>query len=231
MGSAVSSVLGGIGGGGGAGGILGAVGGIVSGIFGGPIGSMIGQAIGNMLQEAIGGATKQAVDTLQKEHGMPKFLADEVKSKVDSIIGGLKQPVSAEANQQAAQFVGDNFKDFQNDLAQALVKLVKQNLADQADGSGSGASAGGKPTKGGSWLEALAKAMGSALGQKASKLVELSDKIASTAGGEGKEAAKANAEATMEMQGTSQMFNLMQNAFAGAIKSIGEGLSQAARKG
>ncbi|MDR7333410.1 hypothetical protein [Roseateles asaccharophilus] len=226
MGSAVSSVLGG----GGSGGILGAVGGIVGGIFGGPIGAMIGQAIGNMLQQAIGDATKQAVDTLQQEHGMPKFLADEVKSKIDSIIGGLQQPVSAEASQQASQLVGDNFKDFQNDLAQALVKLVKQNLENQDDGQG-GSVGGGKTTKGGSWLEALAKAMGSALGQKASKMVELSDKIASTAGGEGKEAAKANAEATMEMQGTSQMFSLMQNAFAGAIKAIGEGLSQAARKG
>lgn len=227
MGSAVSSVFGG----GGAGGILGAVGGIVGGIFGGPIGAMIGQAIGNALQSAIGDATKQAVDTLQQEHGMPKFLADEVKSKVDSIISGLHQPVSAEASQQAAQHIGDNFKDFQNDLAQALVKLVKDNMANQDNGSGGGGSGSAKPSKGGSWLEALAKAMGSALGQKASKMVELSDKIASTAGGEGKEAAKANAEATMEMQGTSQMFNLMQNAFAGALKSIGEGLSQTARKG
>lgn len=226
MGSAVSSVLGG----GGSGGILGAVGGIVGGIFGGPIGSMIGQAIGNLLQQTIGDATKQAVDTLQQEHGMPKFLADEVKTKIDGIVGGLQQPVSAEANQQASQLVGDNFKDFQNDLAQALVKLVKQNLENQDDGGASGGT-GGTKAKGGSWLEALAKAMGSALGQKASKMVELSDKIASTAGGEGKEAAKANAEATMEMQGTSQMFSLMQNAFAGAIKAIGEGLSQAARKG
>lgn len=226
MGSAVSSVLGG----GGSGGILGAVGGIVGGIFGGPIGAMIGQAIGNMLQQAVGDATKQAVDTLQQEHGMPKFLADEVKSKVDSIIGGLQQPVSAEASQQAAAHVGDNFKDFQNELADAIVKLVKENLQNQDGGDGA-STAGGKATKGGSWLEALAKAMGNALGQKASKMVELGDKIASTAGGEGKEAAQANTQATMEMQATSQMFSLMQNAFSGAIKAIGEGLSQAARKG
>lgn len=226
MGSAVSSVFGG----GGSGGILGAVGGIVGGIFGGPIGAMIGQAIGNMLQQAIGDATKQAVDTLQKEHGMPKFLADEVKSKVDSIIGGLKQPVSADAAQQAQQFAS-HFEDFKNDLAASLVKMVKEQLEGQDDGSGKGSSTGGKPAKGGSWLEALAKAMGNTLGQKAAKMVELGDKIAQTAGGEGKEAAKANTEATMEMQATGQMFNLMQNAFSAAIKSIGEGLSQAARKG
>ena len=59
----------------------------------------------------------------------------------------------------------------------------------------------------------------------------MSEKVASTAGGEGKEAAKANTEATLELQGASQMFSLMQNAFSAAIKAIGEGLSQAARKG
>jgi hypothetical protein len=225
MGSAVSSVFGG----GGSGGILGAVGGIVGGIFGGPIGAMIGQAIGNMLQQAIGDATKQAVDTLQKEHGMPKFLADEVKAKVDSIISGLQQPVSADAAHQASQQFGAHFEEFKNDLAASLVKMVKETMDSQDDSKP--ATSGSKSTKGGSWLEALAKAMGETLGKKAAKMVELSDKVAQTAGGEGKEAAKANTEATLELQGTSQMFNLMQNAFSAAIKSIGEGLSQAARKG
>jgi hypothetical protein len=229
MGSAVSSVLGG----GGSGGILGAVGGIVGGIFGGPIGSMIGQAIGNMLQQAIGDATKQAVDTLQKEHGMPKFLANEVKSKIDGIIGGLLQPVSAEAAQQAAKHVGDNFESFKNDFAQSLVKMVVDQMKEDRESSqnGGGSSSGSKSAKGGSWLEALAKAMGASLGDKAAKMVELSNRVADTAGGEGKEAAKANTEATLELQGASQMFSLMQNAFSAAIKAIGEGLSQAARKG
>lgn len=194
---------------------------------------MIGQAIGNMLQQAIGDATKQAVDTLQKEHGMPKFLADEVKGKIDSIIGGLLQPVSADAAQQASQHVGNAFESFKNDFAQSLVKMVVDQMKEDREsqpGNGGGSSST-KPAKGGSWLEALAKAMGASLGDKAAKMVELSDKVASTAGGEGKEAAKANTEATLELQGASQMFSLMQNAFSAAIKAIGEGLSQAARKG
>jgi hypothetical protein len=229
MGSAVSSVFGG----GGAGGILGSIGGIVGGIFGGPIGAMIGQAIGNMLQQAIGDATKQAVDTLQKEHGMPKFLADEVKGKIDNIIGGLLQPVSADAAQQASQHVGNAFESFKNDFAKSLVKMVVDQMKEDRENQGGngGGSSSSKPANGGSWLEALAKAMGASLGDKAAKMVELSDKVASTAGGQGKEAAKANTEATLELQGASQMFSLMQNAFSAAIKAIGEGLSQAARKG
>lgn len=227
MGSAVSSVFGG----GGAGGILGAVGGIVGGIFGGPIGAMIGQAVGNLLQQAVGDATKQAVDTLQQEHGMPKFLADEVKSKVDSIIGGLKQPVSADAAQQAAHHVGSNFEDFKNELADSLVKKVLDQLQSTEDSDGKTSS--GKPAKAstGSWLEALAKAMGKSLGEKAGRMVQLSDTITRTTGQKGEKAAKENTEATLEMQGVGQMFSLMQNAFSAAIKSIGEGLSQAARKG
>lgn len=227
MGSAVSSVIGG----GGAGGIFGAVGGIVGGIFGGPIGAMIGQAVGNLLQQAIGDATKQAVDTLQQEHGMPKFLADEVKTKIDGIIGNLLQPVSADAAQQAAQHVGDKLDSFKSDLSSSLVKAVLEQLNGLEDSDGKSAS--GKPSKTGakSWLEALAQAMGKTLGEKAGRMVDLSKTITATTGQEGREAAKKNTEATLEMQGVGQMFSLMQNAFSAAIKSIGEGLSQAARKG
>lgn len=231
MGSAVNSVLGG----GGSGGLLGMVGGIVGGIFGGPIGAMIGQAIGNMVQSAVGDATKQAVDTLQKEHGMPKFLAEQVKDQVGDIINGLSdKSVDGATQSQVNESTRGAREEFVNDLANEIVKLVKDNLKAQGDGAedgGSSKASGGKSKGAGSWLEAIAKAMGQALGKKAEKMVELSDKIANTAGGEGKEAAKANTEATLEMQGTSQMFNLMQNAFAGAIKAIGEGLAQAARKG
>ena len=52
-----------------------------------------------------------------------------------------------------------------------------------------------------------------------------------SAGKEGKEAAAENAKATTKMQATSQMFKLMQSGFSNAIKSIGEGLTQMARKG
>lgn len=163
---------------------------------------------------------------------MPKFLADEVKSKIDGIISGMKQPVSTDAAQAAQELVGKHFDEFKNELAKDIVKQVLDQLKGQDDGNSSSATSGTKkPVKGGSWLEALASAMGEQLGKKAGKMVELGDRIAKTAGGEGKQAAEENTKATMEMQATGQMFNLMQNAFSSAIKSIGEGLAQAARKG
>ena len=232
MGSAVSGLMGG-----GGGGLLGAIGGIVGGIFGGPLGSMIGQALGNMVQDAVGDATNQAVDTLQKEHGMPKFLADMVKSKVNELIQGLQEGgVDQGTQEQVNDSTRGGREEFVQSMADDIVKSVMDNMAkmrkeglENSDEDRAQAKQSGKKGSG-SWLEALAKAMGEQLGKKAAKMVELGDKIASTAGGEGKEAAKANAEATTEMQATSQMFNLMQSAFSNAIKSIGEGLTQMSRK-
>ncbi|MDG0856478.1 hypothetical protein [Roseateles puraquae] len=226
MGSAVSSVFGG----GGSGGILGAVGGIVGGIFGGPIGAMIGQAIGGMLQQAVGDATKQAVDTLQQEHGMPKFLADEVKSKIDSAVQSLlaqsQHGVTQEAAGQAQQVAGDWMQSFIQDAAKQIVDEATKQL--KGDGS-----SGGKASAE-SWLVAIAKAMGKTMGDRAAKLVDLSQRIANTQTGGSNNAQQAAAkqmqQLNAEFQATSQEFSLLQNTFSTAIKAIGEAMSSVARK-
>jgi len=224
MGSAVSSVLGG----GGAGGILGAVGGIVGGIFGGPLGAMIGQAIGGMLQQAVGDATKQAVDTLQKEHGMPKFLAEEVKGKVDGAVQNLLSQngnVTPEAAGQAKAAVGDWMDQFIQDAAKQIVSEVTKEL--KGEGKDGKASAE-------SWLVAIAKAMGKTMGDRAGKLVDLSQRIANTKTGGSNEDQQASAKQMQslnaEFQATSQEFSLLQNTFSTAIKAIGEAMSSVARK-
>lgn len=231
MGSAVSSVLGGVGGGGGAGGILGAVGGIVGGIFGGPIGAMIGQAIGGMLQQAVGDATKQAVDTLQKEHGMPKFLASEVKAKIDEAVQQLlaksQQGVTPEAAGQAKEVAGDWMQNFIQESAKQIVAEVNKQL--KAEGKGSDSKAGAE-----SWLVAIAKAMGSAMGDRAAKLVDLSNRMTQTkTGGDSnaqQKAAKEMQSLNAEFQATSQEFQLMQTTMSTALKAIGEAMSSVARK-
>jgi hypothetical protein len=223
MGSAVSSVFGG----GGAGGILGAVGGIVGGIFGGPIGAMIGQAIGNMLQQAVGDATKQAVDTLQKEHGMPKFLADEVKSKIDGAVQNLlAKGVTPEANDKAKEVVGNWMDSFIQDAAKQIVQEATKQLKGEGKEDGKASAE--------SWLVAIAKAMGKTMGDRAGKLVDLSQRIANTKTGGGneaqQEAAKEMQKLNAEFQATSQEFSLLQNTFSTAIKAIGEAMSSVARK-
>jgi hypothetical protein len=231
MGSALNSVMGGSGGGG----ILGAVGGIVGGIFGGPIGAMIGQAIGNMLQQAIGDGTKGAVDQLQKEHGLPKFLADEIKAKVDEVLGQQKNNVPADAQQAAQSRYGDAFKDFQQQFEQNLVRGV---LDAMNEGDKPGKSGGGKG--GGGWLQAIAKAMGQTLGDKAAEMVRLSNKMSELNEAKGsisqddQQANEQNArefnETMTKFQATSQEYSMLNNVFSTAIKALGEALSAMARK-
>ncbi|MDT7837981.1 hypothetical protein [Aquabacterium sp. OR-4] len=227
MGSAVSSILGG----GGSGGILGAVGGIVGGVLGGPLGSMIGQAIGGMLQQAVGEATTQAVDTLQKEHGMPKFLANEVKSKiqeaVQQMLGESQQGVTPEAAGQAKEIAGDWMTQFIQDAAKQIVAEATKEL--KGEGKGSSGKASGE-----SWLVAIAKAMGSVMGDRAAKLVDLSQRMTQTKTGGSSDAQQAAAKEMQtlnaEFQATTQEFNLLQNTMSTALKSIGEAMSSVARK-
>lgn len=235
MGSAVSSVFGG----GGSGGILGAVGGIVGGIFGGPIGAMIGQAIGGMLQQAIGGGLNSAVDTLVKEHGMPKFLGDEVKSTIGKVVNQLvqqsQQGVSAEAQGTAQANFGGAIQQWQNDFASQIVQGVLDQLRSQNPSGGKGT----KGTTGGGWLQAIASVMGSALGAKAKEMVNLSQQInqASEAKSQAKQGSAEQSEQAdkfnklmTEFQATSQEYNYLNSVFTTALKGLGEALSSMARK-
>jgi hypothetical protein len=232
MGSALNSVVGG----GGGGGIFGAIGGIVGGIFGGPIGAMIGQAIGNMLQQAVGDAVKDTVDHLQKEHGMPKFLGDLVKDKVDEVIGGLKDKnVSPEADDAAKQHFGNDMQRFQQEFQQNLTRNVLEALGGE-ETKGKGKGGGG----GGGWLQAIAKAMGQTLGDKAAEMVRLSNKMSELNEAKGsidKEDTQANEQNAREFnetmtkfQATGQEYSMLNNVFSTAIKALGEALSTMARK-
>ncbi|MEW6704684.1 MAG: hypothetical protein AB1430_07530 [Pseudomonadota bacterium] len=216
---------------GGNGGIFGAVLGVAS-MFFPPL--AIAGSMSNLLTSAIGQAVKLAASTLVKEFAMPKFIEAIVNQVVDKAVKELTKDSDPAVDDHVRQQAGGEIDRFVNESAQEIVQRAMQKMRQQgledSDENRTKAKAGGKKSAG-SWLEAIAQAMGEALGQKAAKMVELSDKIASTAGKEGKEAAAENAKATTEMQATSQMFNLMQSGFSNAIKSIGEGLTQMARKG
>lgn len=232
MGSALNSVVGG----GGSGGILGAIGGIVGGIFGGPLGAMIGQAVGNMLQQAVGDAVKDTVDQLQKEHGMPKFLADAVKQRVDEVIGGLQdRNVPAQAQEAAQQHFGEDMQRFQQEFQQNLTRNVVESLGGEES---RGSAKGGKG--GGGWLQAIARAMGQTLGDKAAEMVRLSNKMSelnkakADIDPEDTQANEQNArefnETMTKFQATGQEYSMLNNVFSTAIKALGEALSTMARK-
>jgi len=115
------------------------------------------------------------------------------------------------------------------------------NFASQIDGTGqaaqqSEAATSGKSKSGGTsgnWLEALAQAMGQALGNMASKLVADSNQLQSLSGNASNSQSSAQQfqVAESEFQADSQLFGILSNAFATAIKSIGDGMSTLAQKG
>lgn len=74
-----------------------------------------------------------------------------------------------------------------------------------------------------SWLVAIAKALGKALGDKAEIMKKHADNV-------GSKDPKVSAEANAQIQAESQLYSLITNSVNTVIKSIGESNSNLARK-
>jgi hypothetical protein len=235
MSGALSSVFGG-----GGGSILGDIGGIIGMEFG-PIGSMIGEAIGNMVQQAVSGALSDAVDQLQQQHGMPPFLGNMVKDKANEFATENQANVPADVQQSAQDQYGPEMQDLQAQLGAFIASSASEKH-----------KASGGSSHGGSWLEAIAAAMGEALGKQADRMVALSDKMSAempagssgssgTGGGtptnttsgsptsNNSQASQFNKDMT-DFQAVSQQYSILQNTFSTALKGLGEALQGMARK-
>jgi hypothetical protein len=207
----------------------------------------IANSLGNMLLQGIGQAIGQAVQTLIKESGMPKFLGGVIGNLVDQVLGGQKKETDPQADSlvQSNEGVQDWMQKFQKDLSNQIVESSRKHIEkDKASGAGGKGGKGGVSS--GSWLQAIAAAMGEVLGDKAAKMVTLADKM-SALNSDGKaistdpkdekaqaarqENAREFSKTQTEFQAVSQEFSLLQSTFSNAIKSIGEGLAQMGRKG
>jgi hypothetical protein len=225
MGSALNQVFGG-------GGIMGAVVNLASMAFP-PLG--IATSLANMVTQGVGQAVNQAAQSLIKECGMPKFLGEAIGKIVKEALKDLTKPSDSGCDEAAGKNFADDIKNFTQDLMKSILDGAKSIMEqDKGDGKGSKGANGGK--KAGSWLEAIAIAMGEAAGNKAAKMVELSNKLKelSSAGGDEQaqqQAAKEMNSVNAQFQAASQEFNMLQSAFSNAIKAIGEGMAQMARKG
>ena len=114
-----------------------------------------------------------------------------------------------------------------NQVSKGMQNQLTNELGAQGLQKNKGAHGGGGGG-GGSWLEAIAEAMGNALGQMAQKLVDESNSLQSLAGNQND---AQQFQATMaKFQADSQMFSMLSNAFSTAIKSIGEGMQTMASK-
>ena len=241
MSGALSSVMGGSG----SGGLLGDIGGIIGGAEFGPIGAMVGQALGNMLQQAIQSAMSQATQQLQSQ-GMPSYVANMVNDQTAAQTAQNTNPnVPAGVQQQAQDQYGAAFDDLSNQLGSFIVSSALQHKA-KSGGSGAAGSAGGT-SSGGGWLQAIASAMGDALGEQASQLVKLSNTLSSevatqntatdSSGNPTAQAEQQNEAAARQFnkdmtsfQAQSQQYSILQSTFTNALQSLGQALQGMARK-
>ncbi len=195
-------------------------------------------SLSNLVVQAVGNALKGAVDTLVKESGMPKFLGNSIKEMADQVIGRQQNESSPEVDCYTRQKAGESVDKLQEELTTQIVESARKHMEETEDSkesaAGSGRSSGKKGAN--SWLAAMAKAMGEVLGKQASKMVGLSHDISAKMNADGgkeaqQKAAQQASALQSELQGVSQMFAMLQSAFNNAIKSLGEGLTQMARKG
>jgi uncharacterized protein YPO0396 len=195
-----------------------------------------------MLAQGVGQAVSAAAQQLTQQAGMPKFVGDIVKNVVSDVLKHICPQTQPQCDHAAHEHFGGGVNDLIKQLTQQIFDGAKAIMEEGRDDKCK--STGGKGGKSaGSWLEAIAAAMGKAAGDKAAKLVEFSNKLSDIAGRnhdglEGDALTKAQqqdardqSEANAQFQTASQEFNMLQSTFSNAIKSIGEGISTMARKG
>jgi hypothetical protein len=116
-------------------------------------------------------------------------------------------------------------QNLQDQMANLIDELGAQGQ--QTDGSSSGGSTSGA---GNNWMEAIARAMGEALGNLSQKVVDESQQLNSLAGNSSSSGAQQFQSVMAQFQADSQTLSMLSNAFATAIKSIGEGMQTMASK-
>ncbi len=207
-----------------------------------------GAAAQPLVQQAVADALQGALQRLQREDGLPGFVSGALQAQAAATVTAWEGPQStqAQAQTQAAQAnCGDALRAFSAELGDAIVQSTRQQL--QAEASGGDGGVATRPG-GGSWMLAIARAMGAVLGQKASRMVELSQQIqdlssrsrGATSDGTAPPDDAGRAQQLLdaaesqrlntEFQATGQEFNLLQTTYSTAMKTLGEGMAAMARR-
>lgn len=189
-----------------------------------------------VLQQVVSKLVQEVIQTIGQELGLPQSVIDMAQGAAAGAmgdVGGAAQNyqeaalgASELAEYYAGEFGASPFEQAQlgntvEDQKQQILDSIRQNNPFGADeegnvgGSAKGAAASGK----GSWLMALASALGKQL-DKAQAQFEA--KMDSTDW--------EDAKASMEMQASAQEFSLFMSTCTNVIKTIGEALSQMAKK-
>jgi len=185
-----------------------------------------GLAVADVATRAFGGALSQL--------GYSGNHSPVLNAFTSGFMGGARLSADAGEYSHLAQQIQD--AAYQNGLASATQTLSDQmaNLIDCLGGQGQQDQAcgggGGAGHAGQNWMEAIAKAMGDALGRLSQKVVDEAQALDSLAGNSGSSGAQQFQAEMAKFQADSQTLGMLSNAFANAIKTLGEGLQTMASK-
>ena len=173
--------------------------------------SAIGQQVIQQLGEKLG-LPQSTIDMAQGAFCAATGDKAGVRQNLQEAIGGFAETFNASPAEEGAA---------NRDVNDAIDRMVSQ-MADGEDAKA--ARAGGKGGKAGSsgqsWLMALAEALGEKLDKMAGEMSSMADKITDK-----------SPSLTAKFGAKSQEFGILMNAATNAIKTVGEGLSNSARKG
>jgi len=174
------------------------------------------------LMSAIG---QQVIQQLGEKLGLPQSTIDLAQGAFCASMGdksGVRQNLQEAIGGFAEQFNASPAEegDANRQVEDAINKMVS-GMADGEDAKAARAGGkGAKGTSGQSWLMALAEALGKKLDKQAAEMSKMADQITDK-----------TPSLTAKFGAKSQEFGILMNATTNAIKTVGEGLANSARKG
>ena len=163
----------------------------------------IATSLANVVTQGIGQALGAAAQTLTQVAGMPKFIAGDPMRM---------QPSDCACDKHVKDSCGHGISDFIEKFCGSIVENAIEEMKGGKGGKG-----------GGSWFEALAKALGKALDAQAAEVQKLSDAVQGSN-------AQDNPSGFTDLQAASQRMSFMMSAADQVLKTLGEGLATLARK-
>jgi len=192
----------------------------------------VGQAVNNIVAQLVGDLVKEVIAGMD----MPEFMADSANQSVDSAVSEMSGETPADLDAQAEEVFngggeegaagaagsGEDASEGGMDAVGSEINTLMKDLAsDEMDGGS------GDDDTSGNWIVALAKALGQMSGKHLKSMVELGEKMGAT---DSEQAPEQYAEDQSKFQASAKMFGMAQEAVTTALKSIGEALTNTARK-
>jgi uncharacterized protein YukE len=187
----------------------------------GPIGGIVAQ----LAQQLISQVGQQLIQQLGQQLNLPQSAIDMAQGAFTSSIGdfqGSAQNLDEAIEQLGAEMgaspadIGGAQRDFQNMIRDIVSQMSESEEFKEAKASRGGR--GGVPGAPG-WLMAMAKVLGEKLDKLADDMEQRAEAIS-----------EKDPSSSAEFGVVSQQFSMLMNATNNAIKTIGEALSNMARK-